>query len=277
MRSVAVIAFTLCASLLTAQAEWPKPKWEKVEKLRCPAQGEDAVAVASYRLRLARAAQDNNRCTADLVGAAGKESVLLKGEAVSVYQGTGDDVFGDGSPSIILQDFSGGTESRYTYKIVNLSEPPVVLPAIENEAPFYFFQDTASHSYRIMTTDGGFHNFDGLCFDCSPFPRVVLRVDKDGLHDVSADFVEQYDSEIALAQAKIGEGGIAKFLEADFRDARNVVLEIVFAYLYSGRQTEAWQALDQMWPAQDRERIKGLIVKTRAEGLLSKLAKTKPR
>ena len=277
MRSVAVIAFTLCASLLAAQAEWPKPKWETVEKLRCPVQGEGTVALASYRLRLARAVRDNIHCTADLVDAAGKETELLEGAAISVYEGTGKDVFGDGSPSIILQDFSGGTEPRYTYKIVNLSEPPVVLPAIENEAPFYFFQDTASHSYRIMTTDGGFHNFDGMCFDCSPFPRVVLRADKDGLHDVSADFVEQYNSEIALARAKIGEGGIAKFLEADFRDARNVVLEIVFAYLYSGREAEAWQTLDQMWPAKDRERVKSLIVKTHAEGLLSKLAKTRPR
>ena len=114
-----------------------------------------------------------------------------------------------------------------------------------------------------------FHSFDGRCYDCSPFPRVVLQVDDQGIHDVSAQFAEQYDSEIALARAKIGEGEIARFQQADFEDARKVVLEIVFSYLYSGRETEAWQTLDEMWPATDRDRIRKLIVATRAKGLLS--------
>jgi hypothetical protein len=105
---------------------------------------------------------------------------------------------------------------------------------------------------------------------------VVLQVDHRGLHDVSAHFVDQYDSEIALARAKIAEGDIQKFIIADFEDAKKVVLEIVFSYLYSGREAEAWQALGEMWPAADRERIKALIVRTRAKGILSKLGKSGP-
>ena len=64
---------------------------------------------------------------------------------------------------------------------------------------------------------------------------------------------------------------------SDFADAKPVVLEIVYSYLYSGREDEAWQTLDNMWPAADRERIKKLIIKTRATGLLSTLLKTSPR
>lgn len=277
MRLFPLITVALCASSLHAQAEWPKPKWEKVEKFRCPAQGELGITVESYRVRLARTTDGKHLCTSYLVDRVGKEIPLLEGPQVSIYEGTGDDVFGDGSPSVILQNFTSATEPRYTYRIVSLSEPPLILPAITNETPFYFFKDPASHGYRIMTGDGGFHNFDGRCFDCSPFPRVILRIERDGLHDVSKDFTEQYDSEIALAHAKIAEGEMTKFIEADFRDARSIALEIVFAYLYSGRQAEAWQTLDRMWPSKDRDRMQDLIVKTRTGGLLSRLAATKPQ
>lgn len=276
MRLFPLITVLLCVPSLHAQAEWPNPKWEKVEKLRCPAQGQQSEAVGSYRILLVRDAKGKNLCTAYLTDHAGNQTALLEGAQISIYQGTGDDIFGDGSASLVLQDFSLEPKPTYRYKIVDLSEQPVILPEIEDESPFYFFQDPATHGYRIMASDGGFHNFDGRCFDCSPFPRVVLRVSKDGLHDVSPEFAEDYDSEIALARAKIGEGEITKFIEADFHDARNVVLEIVFAYLYSGRETDAWQTLDQMWPAKDRQRIKTLILKTRSHGLLSRLGKTSP-
>src|SRR5581483_3112630 len=107
-------------------------------------------------------------------------------------------------------------------------------------------------------------------------PRVALKADRDGLHDVSPQFAEQYDTQIAAARARIG-GDITKFLQADFNDVRSVVLEIVFSYLYSGRETEAWQTLDEMWPAGDRDRIRKLIIDTRARGLLSRLKETSPR
>ncbi len=152
----------------------------------------------------------------------------------------------------------------------------MILGPIENETPFYFFKDKASGQFRIMTSDGAFDYFDGLCHACTVFPRVVLKIDRDGLHDDGPQFVEQYDSEIALARAKIPRGEEEKFTESDFKDARAIVLEIVFSYLYSGREAQAWQTLDEMWPANDRERIKKLIIDTRAKGLLSKLPQTTP-
>jgi hypothetical protein len=33
------------------------------------------------------------------------------------------------------------------------------------------------------------------------------------------------------------------------------VLEIVWAYLYSGREQQAWDALAEMWPSSDLDRI----------------------
>src|SRR5262252_5851017 len=41
------------------------------------------------------------------------------------------------------------------------------------------------------------------------------------------------------------------------------VLEIVWAYLYSGRAKHAWQALQEFWPASDVERVRTEIMKAR--------------
>jgi hypothetical protein len=289
LRLLAIVVF-FTASLL-GQAEWPTPNWEKVETLGCRDSSKPVfTSVGSYRVRLVpvpappiskQSASDpsmNDRsCRAYLIDHSGEEKLLLRDWEISIYQGTGEDIFSDGNPSLILEGYSGGAHCCYTYKIVSLGAKPLVLSSIKNEAPFFFFKDKASGQYRIMTSDGAFDYFDGMCHACTPFPRVVLQANGAGLHDVSPQFVEQYDSEIAVARAKIADGDIGKFLAADFEDAKKVVLEIVLAYLYSGREEQAWQALDEMWPAGDRERIKKLILKTRAQGFLSKLAATAPR
>lgn len=269
----------LCAAPLLGQAEWPKPKWEKVHLLECRATGKPAtLTVGGFDVRLIPSTNANRdaACQAYLVDKAGHQTKLLGDRDVSVYEGTGEDIFGKGNPALILEGFSGGAHCCYTYQLVDLGEKPVVLSVIENAAPFFFFKDPAGKQFRIMASDGAFSDFDGMCFDCAPFPRVVLRADDAGLHDVSADFVEQYDSEIALARARIGKGKIRKFEAADFNDAKGTVLEIVYSYLYSGREEQAWQTLDEMWPPNDRERIKKLIVETRAKGLLSELGKVRP-
>src|SRR5579863_264940 len=269
----------LCSVPLLGQAEWPKPKWEKADTERCRTSGKAVTApVGKYEVRLDPVSDPTNEvvCRSFLVDVAGRKTPLLKDWDVSIHQGTGEDLFGDGNPSLVLEGYSGGAHCCYTYEIVSLGDTPVILRPIQNESPFFFFKDPASKQFRILTSDGAFDYFDGMCHACTPFPRVVLQVDHSGLHDASPNFVEQYDSEIALARAKIAEGDIQRFIVADFEDAKKVVLEIVFSYLYSGREAEAWQTLGEMWPAADRERIKALIVKTRANGILSRLAKTGP-
>lgn len=60
-------------------------------------------------------------------------------------------------------------------------------------------------------------------------------------------------------------------MTAKYDRARSAALAVMFAYLYSGREEQAWQALNVMWPVNDRARIKELILKTRAEGILSQI------
>ena len=273
------VVSVLTATGLHGQAEWPKPNWEKTEALDCRQANHGVTKmVGKYQVRLVPEldiADVGRGCRAYLVNA-GKESLLLEDWGISIHQGTGWDVFGDGNPSLILEGYSGGAHCCYTYRIASLGDLPVILAPVRNEAPFFVFQDPASRQYRIMTSDGGFDYFDGLCHACASMPRVVLQADASGLHDVSPQFVEQYDSEIALARARIGEENIDKFLISDFKDAKGTVLEIVYSYLYSGREAQAWQALEEMWPARDRDRIKQLILKMRAQGILATITHTHP-
>jgi hypothetical protein len=49
------------------------------------------------------------------------------------------------------------------------------------------------------------------------------------------------------------------------------VLEIVWCYLYSGREQEAWRALADMWPADDFDRIRQSILDARERGIRSEV------
>ncbi len=281
MRPLKLLAiFALSVPSLVAQAEWPHPKWEKVHILTCRKDGTPVYyKVGKYRVELSPSADLQKReffCRASLVSSIGEKLELMRDKEVCVYQGTGEDILGDGNQSLVLEGFSGGAHCCYTYKIFSLGQQSSSVGPIENQSPFFFFESSAGQ-FRIMTSDGAFGNFDGLCYDCSPFPRVVLRVDRNGFHDVGPQLAEQYDSEIALARAKIPEDAVRKFQQSDFKDARSVVLEIIFSYLYSGREDQAWQTLNEMWPSADRERIKSLITATRAKGILSKLNQSEAR
>jgi hypothetical protein len=291
MRAFPLLVFALlCASDLHGQAAWPNPDWEKVESLDCREWSKSVSStVGKYEVRLVPGRDDESDdvCRAYLVDPVGTKTLLLEDWGLSIYQGTGEDLFGNGHPSLVLGGYSGGAHCCYTYLLVDLDEKPLILPGIENGLPFFFFTDAASGQYRIMTSDGAFDYFDGLCHACSPFPRVVLQVNTGGLRDVSPQFVAQYDTEIAESRRKIDKEALGRFLlahdlatngqaQTDFMDTRRSVLQIVLSYLYSGREAQAWQTLEEMWPAGDRQRIKKLILSTKAQGILSELAKTKP-
>jgi len=55
------------------------------------------------------------------------------------------------------------------------------------------------------------------------------------------------------------------------RAVKSQALEVVWAYLYSAREKEAWQSLAEMWPAGDLERVRGEILKARARGIHAQL------
>ena len=242
--------------------------------------------VGKYKVKLVPSSDDESSfgkaCSAYLVKPDGTESLLQQDAGISIFKGTGEDIFGNGNPGLILEGFSGGAHCCFTYVLADLGDSPRVLKRIENQTEFYIFKNLSNGKYDILTWDGAFDYFDDFCHACSPVPTVVLEPQRTRLRDVSAEFIADYDEVIAEAKAKIDPARLNIFLAnpdlskndqawGESEDIRRAILEVVLVYLYSGREQAAWQTLDQMWPANDRQRIKNLILKTRSEGILSQI------
>jgi hypothetical protein len=106
---------------------------------------------------------------------------------------------------------------------------------------------------------------------------VFLRLRGQELKDVGPEHWDDYADQIAKARRLLTAEELRQFrevrnqeelCEGNPRATIPKVLTMVFAYLYGGREQEAWKALDEMWPRSDQERIRKLILQKRAEGIL---------
>jgi hypothetical protein len=104
---------------------------------------------------------------------------------------------------------------------------------------------------------------------------------------VSSEFPSHFDSQIATLRAQLDHNDLNNFKESDGKlsslshlprnelnseqhsllSTKVAVLEMIWSYLYSGREQEAWRALADMWPASDLDRIRTAILDTRARGI----------
>jgi hypothetical protein len=114
---------------------------------------------------------------------------------------------------------------------------------------------------------------------------VVLRFQKQHLLEASADFQSQYDRQIADVRGRLDAADLADFSSTDgvltisairspdrlrrLLKVKAQVLEIVWSYLYSGREQDAWRALADLWPAKDFDRIRTALSTLRARGILA--------
>ena len=142
----------------------------------------------------------------------------------------------------------------------------------------------------IWTTDAAaVEGFDGLTYaDYVSPPTVVLQFERGELVDVSAWYRAQYDRQIAELRGGVTAEALAEFRKSDgrvesgsvpaadwvrLRKTKAAVLEIVWAYLYSGRPDRAWAELEGAWPSGDVARVKAAIVAARARGIEAKVTK----
>ncbi|SRR5712691_4514869 len=188
----------------------------------------------------------------------------------------GVDVNGDGIPDVVLEAFSGGTHCCWTYYFLSLGPRPGLLLKFDNNRDASFFWYKKPGQIYMEIQDGAFDYFDEVCHACSPFPLVYLRLDGSNLVDISREYAGNYDEIIRVSQKAL-TGGARRRLKAltekpsdaePVRKARYNALMIVFAYLYSGREEQAHQALQELWPRFDQERIWNLIIQTRHNGIL---------
>jgi hypothetical protein len=196
---------------------------------------------------------------------------------------------GLGTPVVAFQVRKSAADWDMTYLIYSLKKPPKLLRTITGGDFFSAADTNLNGKIEIWTGDvGAISGFEGFLpgeFDFAP--TVVLRFERSQLMDVSAEFQSHFDKQIAQERAELSAQNLNDFRDSDgqltpassltvdrrhrLRMTKMKVLEIVLAYLYRGREDEAWRALSDTWPPGDIDRIRMAILNARAHGIRSQI------
>src|SRR6266478_1909392 len=179
-----------------------------------------------------------------------------------------------------------------SYQIYSLKEPPQLLRSITGGGFFEAADTDLDGAVEIWTDDSAAVNgFEGLTpGEMDSVPTYVLRLDHNRLLDASSEFRGFFDDVIKRVRARVNPDLLRDFRASDgrlqaspdspplelirlnkLRAVKIQALEVVWSYLYSGREKEGWQSLAKMWPAGDQERIREEILKARARGIHAQL------
>ena len=189
------------------------------------------------------------------------------------------------TPVVAFQVKNSALDRLMTYKVYSLEKPPRLLRTITG-GDFFSAADTNLGGRNEIWTDdaGAVDGFEGLPLSSFDFaPTVVLRFEKQRLIDVSSEYESHFDDQISRLKSQLDAQRLAEFKQSDGRlqsisplsmekhhlllTTKIKVLEIVWSYLYSGRDQEAWRELGDMWPPADFNRIRGAILDAQAHGI----------
>jgi hypothetical protein len=193
---------------------------------------------------------------------------------------------GDGVPVAAFQIKKSDADCCMDYRIYSLEKPPRLLRTITGGEFFSASDIDLDGNVEIWTDDAAaLDGFEKLTLgELDSAPTVVFRFSHGQLRDVSTEFQSYFDDEIARMRAGIHPQDLEDFKKSDgklaalptpasaerlhhLRMVKIRVLEIVWAYLYSGRAQDAWHALAEMWPPADVDRIRAGLLKTQALGI----------
>ena len=195
---------------------------------------------------------------------------------------------GVGSPVATFQVKKAEADCCMTLQIYSLRKPPQLLRTITGGTFFSTADSDLDGRVEIWTNDtASLEGFEPRQ-SAGPYyaPTVVLRFVQGRLLDVGSEFQGYYDAEIARVRGGLDAEELqafenssgrlpptAHFSPEDMRRSEKLehtkekVLQIVWAYLYSGREQEAWKSLAEMWPPADVDRIRGAIISARDRGI----------
>lgn len=191
---------------------------------------------------------------------------------------------GTGGPVAAFQIKQSDADCCMTYKIYSLEQPPRLLRTLRGGGYFKAADSNLTGQVEIWTDDAAAADgFEGFRASEMRFPPAcVLRFDDGRLLDVSASFEPYFDEEIQQLRAMMNPQELHIFKLSDGRLSGSAVppriskgvltvklqvLELVWAYLYSHREKEAWKALAEMWPSADLQRIHAAVLQMRAQGM----------
>jgi hypothetical protein len=194
---------------------------------------------------------------------------------------------GLGTPVVAFQVRNAERDTQSEYRIYSLKGTPALLRTVSGGSSYRAADTNLEDHIEIWTDDtkavDGFEEIPAADLDFAP--TVVLRFQKQHLLEASADFQSQYDRQIADVRGRLDAADLADFSSTDgvltisairspdrlrrLLKVKAQVLEIVWSYLYSGREQDAWQALADLWPAKDFDRIRTALSTLRARGILA--------
>jgi hypothetical protein len=196
---------------------------------------------------------------------------------------------GLGTPVTAFQVKKSANDCCMEYQVYSLEKPPRLLRMIRGGDYFRAADTDLDGRLEIWTHDSGavegFEHMSAAEFDASP--AIVLRFEHGQMLDVSSEFQDYFDREIAGVREELDAHGLHDFKSSDgkllpntplpverlhrLRKVKAKVLEIVWSYLYSGREQEGWRALAEMWPDADVARIQTAIVNARRHGIKAQI------
>lgn len=192
---------------------------------------------------------------------------------------------GLGLPVVAFQVKKSDEGCCMSYQVYSLQKPPRLLRTITGGGFFSASDTELDGRVEIWTTDiAAVDGFETLVVGELDFaPTVVLRFERSRLVDVSSEFQPYFDQQMTKLRSELDSQDLRDFKHSDgklastpsltaeqlhhLRGVKIKVLEVIWSYLYSGREPEAWRALADLWPASDVERIQTLITNARAHGI----------
>jgi hypothetical protein len=218
-----------------------------------------------------------------------KEKIQVASDVFRADVESMDIDLGLGTPVVTFQFQKSDRASSMTYVVYSLHGPPQLLRTISGGHFFKSADTDLDGRVEIWAEEAGVADgFEGIPLaNFEWLPTIVMRFENRRLIDVSSEFRSYYDGQIARIRAQLDPRQLSDFKSSDGQfkaippwevdtlrglDATKIeVLEIVWGYLYSGREQEGWQALADMWPAGDFNRIRASIVSARAGGISSEV------
>ncbi len=196
---------------------------------------------------------------------------------------------GLGVPVAAFQLKKSGAGCCRSYQIYSLEKHPRLLRSLTGGSSFRASDFDLDGRVEIWTDDAAaIDGLDNISFgEIDAPPTVVVRFEHNQLLNVSVQFQSYFDHLIADVRGRLDSQEVTDFKQSHgrllpqltaspdrihrLRRAKIGILEIVWAYLYSDREADAWRVLRELWPASDVDRIRAEIVKARDRGIRAQL------
>jgi hypothetical protein len=216
---------------------------------------------------------ENGKCHVSVLDRMQRPVFEYDATGMQVFVGQG--VTTDEGTNVIIQ----ADASMYKVFVVSLGEHAHLLKTIENHYGFWL-QDDCGGEIRIRTLDGAFQGNSDLIdvyhYDLFT-PPVVFEMEGEKLIDATPACRPYFDRQIESLRSRLTTEDVSGFRTNQIADAfhrgevKGRILNVIFCYLYTGREAQAQEILRQMWPSNDADRLWQSILKLRTAGVLSQV------